>query len=222
MPNKSILVAAIAVVAATPMSAQIAPNFQGVIHFSTEWNGKPMDVVYMVRGAKVRQEMPTPMGRLVMLIDVSMGETMIVDEAHKVYRVFKASDASDVTPATFTRLGTKEHVAGYDCEYFHVESDYTRADVCAATGLGMFNGGRDTPWVPQSAAMRELAAKNPEYARLLHDGFVPLKVRASMPDGSRPMTMVATSVERRVVDETLVTLPAGYTKIEMPTVPGRP
>ena len=50
MPNKSILVAAIAVFAAAPTNAQVAPNFQGVIHFSTEWNGKPAE--FKVRWAE--------------------------------------------------------------------------------------------------------------------------------------------------------------------------
>jgi hypothetical protein len=208
--------------AASTLGAQTSPNFQGVVHFNVESNGTRTELLYMVRGAKVRTEMSIHGARIVMLTDVSAGETMIVDEQHKVYRVFSAADVPDAAPPTFTRLGTKDHVAGHDCEYFRIRSeDGINADICAASGLGLFVGSRDMAWAPNSSAMRALAAKSPDFARVMREGFLPLKVKSAMPDGSRPTTMTATNIEAKAVDVSLVTLPAGYTKIEMPTMSGR-
>jgi hypothetical protein len=69
--------------------------------------------------------------------------------------------------------------------------------------------------------MRALAARHPEYARLVRDGFFPLRV--SVIENGAPRTLMeATSIERKSLDASLFEIPAGFTETRMPGMPRRP
>jgi uncharacterized protein DUF4412 len=214
IPTATTLVATLTAASALP--AQTAPRFEGVVRYATVVEGTSVEMVYVARGSKVRTEMHSPRFNMVMISDPDAGEVIMVDDKSRTYTVIKAGgDDEENRPTVFTRTGTRDRVLGYDCVYYHIEmSDGTKADVCAAAGMGVLMGGKDS-WVPRSTTAQALAAKYPDLARTLREGFVPLKWKAWIPD-EQPMTLTATSIERKLVDPSQVQVPAGYKKIELP------
>jgi len=211
----------LALTCATALDAQVAPRFEGVVHFASTVEGIPVEMVFTARGSKVRTEMKSARMNMVLLADAEAGEAFTVNDEKRTYIVFsaKGDDDGDDTFTAFTRTAKVDRIAGYDCTYFHIEmSDGLKADVCAAAGLGLFTGGKDQSFIPRSAAARALAAKNPEFARVQREGFLPLKWTVRVPDEDGPMTITATKVERRAVDPSVVSVPAGYKRIDFPGV----
>ena len=206
-------------------AAQIAPAFEGVVRYTIESNGRPSEVVQMIKGTKGRHEMDMPVGRMIMLQDRSAREAILLDTAHKSYRVFGGRDVPPLTRVSLTRLGGKEHIAGYDCEHFRVDIvDVLRAEVCAAKGLGIYEGGKDMPWITSNpATLRALAAGSPEFERIMKEGFVPLKLTVIRAGATSATVILATRVERRTLDDALFVVPPGYKRLEMPGMGvGRP
>jgi hypothetical protein len=214
MPIATTLVATLTTVTALP--AQTAPRFEGVVRYTTVVEGQPVEMVYVARGSKVRTEMNSPRFRMLMISDPDAGEVIMVDDQTRTYNVISAGDDDEESrPTTFTRTSSRDRILGYDCVYFHIEmSDGAKADVCAAAGLGVLVGGKGA-WIPKSTSAQALAAKYPDLARTLREGFVPLKWKAWIPD-EQPMTLTATSIERGQVAASLVQVPAGYKKLELP------
>jgi len=225
------LAAAIALLATTRLTlassaelrAQTAPRFEGVVRFASRMEGIPVELVYFARGSKVRTEMNSPRMRMVMLSDTDAGQVVMVDDKSQTYSVWGGEDDQDDGEfVTFTRTGVRERVAGYECVYYHLEmADGTKADICAAAGMGVLMAGGRGQWASKSATEKALVAKNPDFARAMREGFVPLKWKAWMPDEPEAMGMTATSVERKPIDPALVSIPTSYKRIEMPGATGR-
>jgi len=229
MPNQSLLATLFAATAlcATSAQSQTARTFEGVMRFRGEVEHRTVEMIYMAKGSKVRQEFPIENRRFVMLLDHRSGEMTTLDDEHKSYIVRNLHDLSgdDGEMPKITRLAGAERILGHDCEHFLIESPDVdlKAEVCAAKGLGLFNGGSDMSWAPgNSASQRALVAKNTEYARILREGFLPLKFTTISEDGTRA-TMVATSVEAKQLDASVFMPPVGYTRVQLPAgFGGRP
>jgi hypothetical protein len=162
--------------------------------------------------------MEMPFGRMILLQDRSTREAIMLDAAHKTYRVFGGREVPDLPRVSLTRLGGKEHIAGYDCEHFRVEiEEVMSADICAATGLGIYDGGKDMPWLTADVAtLRRRAASSPEFERIMKEGFVPLKATITPTATHRVTVMLATSVELKTLDDALFVVPPGYKRLEIP------
>jgi hypothetical protein len=213
------VLATAALISTTALGAQVAPRFEGVVYFTSTIQGVPVELTFTARGAKVRTEMKSARMNMVMLSDAEAGEAFTLNDAARTYIVFsaKGEDKDAELFTVFTRTTKTDRIAGYDCVYYHIEmSEGMKAEVCAAPGLGLFSGGKDQSFIPKSAAARVLAAKNPDFARVLRDGFLPLKWTVRTPDEDAPMTITATKVERKPIDPSLVSVPAGYKRIDYP------
>jgi hypothetical protein len=106
-------------------------------------------------------------------------------------------------------------VAGYTCEWY-VMGEKSEAEVCAATGLGMFMYGQ-SPMGRSESSMSALATlgANADYVKMFKNGFFPLKM-AQNERGRKRVVMEATKVEKKSLDASLFVPPPDYTEMKMP------
>lgn len=195
-------------VVATPLAAQA--SFEGAIAMSlTADGGKSTDVNYLVKGTKIRMEMPGSRGEtMVMIFDMAEKKMLILMSAQKMYmeqelRVNVADTAGKLNDAKIKHTGKTETIAGYKCEHVLVAADDGSSnDVCVAKGLGAFRmpsgGGRGGP------------PKDPDWQSGLGDGGFPLKVQK----GDK-VTMEVKSVDKKKLDAALFAPPSDYSKMDM-------
>ena len=192
---------------ATPLAAQ--SSFEGAIAMTvTSDGGKSSEVNYLVKGSKVRMEMPGGRGEtMVMIFDVAEKRMVMLMAAQKMYMEQEISgppaEAADkANAAKITRTGKFETIAGYKCEHVLVAEDGSSSDVCVAKGLGAFRmpsgGGRGgTP-------------REPEWQAGLGDGGFPLKVQK----GDK-VTMEVKSIDKKTLDAALFAPPSDFRKMDM-------
>jgi hypothetical protein len=212
-------IALLALAVATAANAQ--SPFEGAVSMTvTGDNGRSNDVAYMIKGDKVRMEMSGPRGEnAAMIYDLTAKTMLIVMAEQKMYMeqpmggLMAAAQRQQEQHANVkvSRTGRMETIAGYECEHVIVSEDAgdTR-DVCIAKGLGAFQmpgmGGRGRG-PQQSEAWQSI---------LGGDGF-PLKVQK----GDK-VEMLVTKVEKKDMDAALFAPPAGFTKMDMGMMRGRP
>jgi hypothetical protein len=221
-------------------SAVTGGDFEGVIAMQVKTpSSKPMEMTYFVKGERARVEtsMPeSPMGSAVMLWDMPNGKMTMLMPPMKAYMTFDAKQMGDEIRAgqekgaggeakfpKLTATGKTETVAGHSCEHY-LMGDKQEIDMCVAKGLGYFGMGNQAGGM---AAMKNLifspkmlaeAAAHPEWVKLLQGGAFPLKMTAS--EGGKPgVTMEATKIERKPLDDALFTVPADYKEQKMPGLP---
>jgi hypothetical protein len=216
-------------------------NFEGVIamQVKTPAAGKPMEMTYFVKGERARVEtnMPgAPMGSGVMLWDMPNGKMTMLMPPMKAYMTIDAKEMGDEIKGAqpkdaggemkfpkLTATGKTETVAGHSCEHY-LMGDKQEIDMCVAKGLGYFGMGNQAGGL---AALKNLvfspkllaeAAAHPEWVKLLEGGAFPLKMTVSE-SGKPGVTMEATKIEPKPLDDALFTVPPDYKK--MPGMPGR-
>ena len=124
-----------------------------------------------------------------------------------------------------TPTGKQETIAGYTCEHW-LMGDNQELDMCVAKGLGYFgmggNAGRGLgTWKNLAFSPKLLAeaAARPEWVKFLEGGAFPLKL-TTMEDGKVKLSMEATRIERKSLDDSLFTIPRDYKELSIPKMPG--
>ncbi len=90
----------------------------------------------------------------------------------------------------------------------------------------MGGGGRSSSLVDMlfSEKMKAQAAADPEWSKFLEGGAFPLKMTITE-GGKTTMASEVTSIERKKLDDSLFTVPAGYKEMNMPagmpSIPGK-
>ncbi|MGH7631619.1 MAG: DUF4412 domain-containing protein [Gemmatimonadales bacterium] len=208
-------------VAPAPLSAQ---GFEGTVTYTMNpASGKPGQLVYHVKGTKIRADITGatggPPGGIYMLMDGAAGTMMSVMPAQKVYMTMdlkamgermKQHAGHKKPGGKITKTGKTETIAGHKCEHY-LMGEKQDTDVCAAKGLGMFMGGSGGGGMGRGFA---LPAGYEEYAEFAKHGFLPLKV-AAIRNGREEVVMEATSVEKKSLDASLFAVPAGYQAMDM-------
>ena len=126
-----------------------------------------------------------------------------------------------------TATGKTETIAGYTCEHWLMGEEQD-VDMCVAKGLGYFGmGGQSSGGMGSwknlvfSPKMLAEAAAHPEWVKFLNGGAFPLKLSV-MQDGKATMTMEATRIEKKSLDDSLFVIPTDYKAINMPNLPTMP
>lgn len=186
--------------AALPVAVSAQAEFEGTIQYQMSMAGMSMDMTQHVKGKKIRQEMNMGMGAVVTVIDFDSG-TMVVQMPGQPIRTMSMDDMRAMAGQQLeegdldvTATGNKETVAGHECEHYIVKQDGQEADICAATGLGFVIASMGTPG---SGAWDKFQAQ-------FKDGFLPLKMSVSTPEGQ--MTLQAVGVERKSLSDDLFKL----------------
>ena len=203
-----------------------AQGFEGTVTYAMNpTSGKPGQLVYHVKGTKIRADLTGatggPPGGMYMLKDATSGKMMSVMPAQKMYMTMDMKAMGEQmkqqhgghgkhAPGKITKTGKTETIAGHKCEHY-VMGEKQDSDVCAAKGLGMFMGGNAAGGMGRGFT---LPAGYEEYAEFAKDGFLPLKVSA-IRNGKEEVVMVATSVEKKSLDASLFAVPTGYQEMDM-------
>lgn len=221
-----------AVLAPAALAAQ--GIFEGVVTMRTSVSGHPgAEMKYYQKGSKVRHEASGGGQQGVSIFNGATGESIMIMPAMKQYMVVNMNDMmkqmppgaqrnQDLSKMKVTPTGRSEVVAGIKCDHYTfsdvAQPNAPPMDVCGAAGMGFMGAGsRGMGSVPSTASLAR--STNPQLAALARRGFFPLKMTMKAPDGST-MTWEVTKIERRALDASLFAPPPGYTKMNMPAMPG--
>jgi len=131
----------------------------------------------------------------------------MAEMAEELAEVAEENPSIDFSKATTT--GETETIAGVSCQHWRI-GDTT--DMCLAhLGGGVLDKLKNFA-LPEKAKA-QLAA-NPEFAEFAERGAFILKM-ASIENGRPKTIMEVTSIERKSLDNSLFTVPAGYKKTEL-------
>jgi len=197
---------AFGIATATGASAAAAQSaFEGVITATAYAEGQGTEVVFRVKGGKIRMELIEDGDRGILIAD-GTGSVISVDDAERVYyRVPPPPDRGPELP-DLVRLGRSETVAGHRCEYFRYPlsaEDGEAVDVCIATGLGFMG------WI---RAELSSPAEERRLRRQFPAGAVILK--AVEPGGA--VAFLVAKIERTRLSDALFAPPAGYREVRLP------
>ncbi len=189
--------------------------FEGSIVMNMGGDGeKPREVAYMVKGGRIRMEIPGGRGEtMTMIMDPAERKVLMLMVAQKMYMeqtmgAAVVDSAAKGKAATIKRTGRTETIAGYKCEHVTVtEASGATTDVCAATGIGSFRmpSGGERGGPPRAEA----------WEGALGDAGFPLKVQK----GDEVIILV-TKVEKKTLDAALFEPPAGFRKFDMGAMGG--
>lgn len=221
--------------AATAVSEAVAgdDNFEGVVVMKMDTDEqKGMEMTFSLKGTKSRVETKipgAPEAQGIMLMDMDAGRMITLVPQQKMYMTMDLKGIAGESEAAgkpgegekfpkLTPTGRRETIAGHECEHWLI-GDKQDIDMCVAKGIGYFGMGGQ----PGEGSFRNLifspkmlaeAAAHPEWVRLLKGGAFPLKISMAG-DDKRGMTMEATRIEKKSLDDSLFSVPAGYKEFNM-------
>jgi len=228
---------------AVPAAAQ--GTFEGlVVGTLTTPEGKAMPFRYYQLGSRIRNEYTIEQQTMSTIYDGTTGDMLMMIPQQKKYMVMNMRSgsatarqlargmsgrgggdaAADFSKMKVTATGRRETIAGITCEHYLFQNtekpDSKPMDMCGATGMGFMGmaGEAGSSMMPSTIAL--LRSGNPELARIARQGFFPLKMTFSGPNGDASWTVV--SIDRRRPDAALFQPPAGYTEMVVPSMPGMP
>jgi outer membrane lipoprotein-sorting protein len=189
-----------------------------------------MEVKNLIKGTHSRSEMGMQRQKMYMLTDLEKQEVTTVMPDQKMYMTMNWKDAEAQAQKSkpeggegkmpaFEKTGKTETIAGHSCEHYLVGEEKD-VDVCAARGMGVmgmgnFKGGM----AGRMFGAQAKAHGNEEYLALAEEGFYPLKME-TIEGGNRKLIMEVTKIEPQSLSDDLFTIPAGYSEMKMPKMPG--
>ncbi|GEM_PF-648567 len=225
---------------ASSSALSAAGAFEGAITANLFADAQPMEMKYWIKGSRSRIETNLSRGGRemgVMLMDTTSGsQTMLIPQT-KTYMTMnwggdgglkemaeKMGKAADDKPLKAISTGKTETIAGFSCEHW-LMGERQDTDVCLAKGLGFFGGGGQSGGVFEKLKNLAMGEKmkaqldaNPEFAKFVEGGAFPLKI-SQIEKGQAKTVMEVTSVERKLLDDSLFTVPPDYKKMEIPGMP---
>jgi hypothetical protein len=205
-------------VAATAAPAVAQRAFEGVITYRVTSVGTPMEVVISARGGKMRHDRRLPgtsdAAATYEIMDREAGQIITVIPAAKQYMVLDLEamreargdaaqpSGADKVLANFAPAGRTESIAGVSCDVYTFTAR-PGDEWCMTTRLGGFPGFVSAPVVPN------LPVK---------DGAIVLRMTMGSMTG-RPVTMVATRIDRTPPSASLFTIPSGFEEMKNPLMP---
>lgn len=219
-------------------------DFEGTIAMKMETeNQTGAEMTYFLKGRHTRIETKVanlPEGSAVMLWDLEAGKITTLMPSRKMYMVMDMKTAAEDMKAMkkshgqeetefpkLTPTGKQETIAGHTCEHWLMGEEQD-LDMCVAKGLGYFgmggqSGGGLGSWknLVFSPKLLAQAAAHPDWVKFLEGGAFPLKLTA-LQDGKVKMTMEATRIEKKSLDDSLFVIPTDYKEFSMPSIQKMP
>jgi Domain of unknown function (DUF4412) len=224
-----------------PGATSSSSNFEGTVAMKIEGdNERTMQMTYFLKGNRTRIEtnLPdSPEGSAVMLWDTEGGKITTLMPSRKMYVTMDLKQAAEDFKGTkksrgeddtefpkLTSTGKQETIAGHVCEHW-LMGENQEVDICVAKGLGYFGmGGQSAGGLGSwknfvfSPKMLAQAAAHPEWVKFLEGGAFPLKLSAKS-DGRVMMTMEATKIEKKALDDSIFSVPPDYKEMSVPGIP---
>jgi hypothetical protein len=199
--------AILSLVVATTAGAQ---SFEGAVTYQMEkgtW-------LYSAKGSKVRMDVNQPEEPgAAMIWDTDANTMMMILPAQKMYMSMpmnqKLSNVPDTAGrGTVTKIGS-EVIAGHPCDdYQAVDAHGAKQGVaCIAHGMGDFVWFR-----ANSPMMKRMGSRISGLSGAMAGGGFPLK----FVDAEGKTNLLATKIERKSIDPSIFTPPAGFTQMQMP------
>lgn len=203
-------------------------TFDGVVTYTATGMGdQPVQLIFMVKGSRVRQEatmpgLPPEATGAAVLFDYARGSVTTLIPAQRKYTTSSFhSGSAPATPATATlavrSTGRRETIAGMGCQVYEFGEEGKSGEACIATDQGHFIAVEGEAGMVAMGRGRA-GSGDPRFAQFMRhfkDGALPL--RFSIPGrGGRVMVFTATRVERKVLPDAVFQVPAGYTELRMP------
>ena len=197
-----------------------AASFEGKVSFKMTSDGKAQDMVYNIKGDKIRLEMPGVKGMGGMILDTTKKETTMIMDEQRMYMTMAMPDAAPTAQkgknedVKLENTGMTETILGYTATKYLSTAEGTTTEMWLAEGLGTFMsaggnpmaGGRRGGGSPAPQAWeRALAGKE----------LFPLRVVGKNKSGKETFRMEATSINKQSLPESMFAPPAGYQKFDM-------
>ena len=186
-------------------------SFEGVVTYQMGKSGETMQ--YSTKGSKVRMDMSDPHmpAGMAAIIDVSaMTMTMLMNQQHMYMTmpIPQNVNVPDTARGKFVKTGS-EVIAGVPCDDYQGQDAKGQSEMtfCLAHGMGSF-----AQYNTSNPMMRAWAAHIQGLSGALSNGGFPLKVVKT----NGETTMLATKVEKKSLDASLFSIPAGFTQMQMP------
>lgn len=183
--------------------AQGSSQFEGVVTFQTE-AGRSFD--YAIRKGLIRIDVNDATRKAAMIMDPASHKMYMLMPEQQTYTEMAVPEGQDLEQvpenAKPTRTGKSEVVAGHKCDYWSVEEEKGKVDVCLATDMGTFQAFSNH-MIGSASTWQDAVGKN----------AFPLKV-ITHDEGEDQVALVATKVERKSLDAAMFTPPASYKKTE--------
>ena len=227
-------------------SASSGGDFEGLIAMKlTSESQRGGEMTYYLKGRHTRIETSmgaTPDSQAVMLWDLEGGKITTLMPSRKMYmtmdlkatqeglqeaskKMKKDGNYEEPNFPKLTQTGRVETIAGHTCEHW-LMGDKQNLDMCVAKGLGYFGmGGQSGSGLSAfknlafSPKLLAEAASHPDWVKLLEGGAFPLKLTMLNDDGVATMSMEATKVERKPLDDSLFAIPADFKEMNIPAMP---
>jgi hypothetical protein len=208
----------IAATVALPAAVFAAP-FEGKVNFKMTSEGKPQEMVYNIKGDKIRLEMPGVKGMGGMILDTAKKETTMIMDDQKMYMTMAMPEATDARggkndEATLEKTNETEKILGYTATKYISTHQGTTTEMWLAEGLGTFmsfnnsnpmGGGRRGGGAAPQAWERALAGKE----------LFPLRVVGKNKSGKESFRMETTAINKQSLPDSMFAPPAGYQKFDM-------
>lgn len=220
-PTRLVLVISCVLIAAAPL---YAGEFEGVIHMvmtrAGQSDGMKMD--WYFKGEKARMEMARGEGQpWVSIVDHQTRKMSMPMPATRMYMEIPMDAPEEgvkeaMQQYTLERTGKTDKVAGHSCEIWLVkdkQAGTVRNETCVVKGFD--NAAKF--WGMES----DRTKRKPAWVKAFQqEGAFGIRMIVRRENGTEEMRMEATNIERKKLDDTLFAVPAGYSKMEMPNIPG--
>jgi len=192
----------------------LGAGFEGEISLHTTRAGSPpVDMVVKAKKDKLRFDTTTNGQAGSAIFDPAQNKVVLVMDAQKAYMdmdfASPTAPAPNADPKTSVtdKLGTKDMVAGVECENWVVkDGSGKRSEVCIAEGIAFFdldglrNGSSASSWSKQMREKKLFPMRNVDFDA----------------SGKEVSRTEATKVEKKSLDDATFEVPKDYKKITLP------
>jgi hypothetical protein len=205
----------------------LAHAFEGRVSLTmTVERGDRMAITYSLKGQKVRTELSAEGHQFASITDLSKLETVMLKPAQRQYIVVsleppidkdKVVRDADMANADIKITGKTVTILGYQCNQVLVNDHQTVTEVWVTKELGAFVGmGQGI--IPMGGTF---GGNNPAIGRVWEEmlktkGGFPLRVISRNRAGKQTFKLEATKIEPGPLPDSLLSLPAGYKKFDLP------
>ena len=198
-------VVALAAIAAPAIAhGQSSKQFEGVVTYQGE-GGRTFQ--YAIRNGRVRIDLNDENKQGSMIMDSGSHKMYMLMPEQKMYMEMDVSQMGEMDSSADNvkprKTGKTEVVAGHKCEYWTVEEEKGRVDVCVAKDMRSFLAFSNKSIGDASAWQKAIGENSFPLKVVMHD------------DGKEDVALVATKVEAKSLDASLFTPPTTYKKMEM-------
>ncbi|MBE2215044.1 MAG: DUF4412 domain-containing protein [Opitutaceae bacterium] len=184
-----------------------AADFEGRLDMTTTAGKRTTPITYFIKSSHLRFEAQTDKNvTSVGLLDGATGTMTILMVEQKMYMQFSAAKVAKLAPdVTFEETGRTEVIAGKTCSEFVVKDKKTTTEIWATSELGgMANLGEAFGRRGQRSAWED---------EMLKRGMFALRVITKNKKGAETTRLECTKITEEKLDDTLFTIPDGYTKM---------